>query len=113
MALAAATATTALVAWLAGVVSLAGIVGRTGEVPDRNRRFAVLVLAVLVPVAAAFFVAVFPGNIAQFVEHKDGFGLDTDAKRAIRLLFQPLLVVWALSATGAVRTVRSLLPRRD
>jgi len=54
--LAAATATTALVAWLAGLVSLAGIVGRTGEVPDRNRRSAVLVLAVLVPVAAAFFL---------------------------------------------------------
>lgn len=61
-------------------------------------------------VAAAFFVAVFPGNIAQFTEHKDGFGLDTDAKRAIRLLFQPLLVVWALAATGAVRLLRRRRP---
>lgn len=59
-------------------------------------------------VAAAFFVAVFPGNIAQYLEHKDGFGLDTDAKRAVRLLFQPLLVVWALAVTGAVPALRSL-----
>lgn len=50
---------------------------------------------------AAFFVAVFPGNISQFVTHTDAFGLDTDRARAIRLLFQPLLVVWALWATGA------------
>jgi len=54
--LAGAVATAALVAWLAGLVSLAGIVGRTGEVPDRSRRSALLGLAVLVPVAAAFFV---------------------------------------------------------
>ncbi|MCY1138148.1 hypothetical protein OWR29_09080 [Actinoplanes sp. Pm04-4] len=49
--------------------------------------------------AAAFFVGVFPGNIAQFVERKDGFGLDTDTKRAVRLLGQPALVAWALAAT--------------
>jgi uncharacterized membrane protein len=51
--------------------------------------------------AAAFFVVIFPGNIAQFVEHKDGFGLDTDAQRGVRLLFQPALVAWALWSTGA------------
>jgi uncharacterized membrane protein len=49
--------------------------------------------------AAAFFVAVFPGNIAQLVEHRDGFGLDTDRKRALRLIGQPVLVAWALAAT--------------
>ncbi|WP_454860923.1 DoxX family protein [Promicromonospora soli] len=49
--------------------------------------------------AAAFFVAVFPGNIAQLVEHRDAFGLDTDRKRALRLLGQPALVAWALAAT--------------
>ncbi len=48
---------------------------------------------------ALFFVAVFPGNIAQYVEGKDGFGLDTDTKRAVRLAFQPLLVAWAWWAT--------------
>lgn len=49
--------------------------------------------------AAAFFVAVFPGNIAQLVERRDGFGLDTDRKRALRLIGQPVLVAWALAAT--------------
>lgn len=52
-------------------------------------------------VAAAFFVAVFPGNISQFVDHDAAFGLDTDAARAIRLVFQPVLVAWALWSTGA------------
>lgn len=56
--------------------------------------------------AGAFFVAVFPGNVAQLVEHKDGFGLDTDAKRALRLLFQPALVAWALAAGDVRRTLR-------
>lgn len=52
---------------------------------------------------AAFFVAVFPGNIAQYVEGTDAFGLDTDRKRLVRLFFQPLLVVWALWAGGVLR----------
>lgn len=52
-------------------------------------------------VAALFFVVVFPGNISQFVTHTDAFGLDSDLARGIRLLFQPLLVVWALWCTGA------------
>ena len=53
-------------------------------------------------ILAAFFVAVFPGNISQYTHHVDGFGLDTDAKRFVRLLFQPLLVAWALWSTGAL-----------
>jgi uncharacterized membrane protein len=57
--------------------------------------------------AAAFFVAVFPGNVAQYVEGNDGFGLDTDAKRLARLPFQGALVVWALWSTGAWRAWRS------
>ena len=52
---------------------------------------------------AAFFVAVFPGNLAQYVNKRDGFGLDTDRKRFIRLLFQPVLVAWALWSTGVPR----------
>ncbi|MBO0677933.1 DoxX family membrane protein [Mycolicibacterium sp. S2-37] len=52
-------------------------------------------------ITAAFFVLVFPGNISQFVTHTDAFGLDSDRERAVRLLFQPLLVVWALWASGA------------
>ena len=62
-------------------------------------------------VTAAFFVAILPGNVAQFTEHRDAFGLDTDAARAIRLLFQPLLVLWALAVTDAVPTLRSLRRR--
>ena len=51
-------------------------------------------------IAAAFFVAVFPGNIAQYTAHRDGFGLDSDGKRLARLFFQPVLVAWALKSTG-------------
>ncbi len=47
---------------------------------------------------AAFFLAVFPGNIAQWLERTDGFGLDTDQARLARLAFQPVLIVWALHA---------------
>ncbi|MVM29953.1 hypothetical protein GO755_07915 [Spirosoma sp. HMF4905] len=50
-------------------------------------------------VAAAFFTAVFPGNISQFAHHRSAFGLDTDRKRFIRLFFQPVLVFWALKST--------------
>lgn len=49
---------------------------------------------------AAFFVAVFPGNIAQYVDKRDGFGLDTDTKRLVRLFFQPVLIAWALWSTA-------------
>jgi uncharacterized membrane protein len=52
-------------------------------------------------IVAAFFVAVFPGNISQYVTGTDAFGLDSDAARLVRLFFQPLLVVWALWSTGA------------
>ncbi len=52
-------------------------------------------------VVAAFFVAVFPGNISQFIDGDAAFGLDSDLARGVRLLFQPLLVVWALWCTGA------------
>jgi uncharacterized membrane protein len=50
---------------------------------------------------AAFFVAIFWGNISQYVNGVDAFGLDTDAKRLVRLFFQPVLVAWALLSTGA------------
>ena len=57
-------------------------------------------------VAAAFFVAVFPGNISQWLTGTDAFGLDTDRARFLRLFFQPVLVVWALWATDAWRAWR-------
>ena len=60
-------------------------------------------------VLAAFFVAVFPGNIAQFVHHREAFGLNSDRSRLVRLFFQPALIAWALWSTGA----RRLLSDRD
>ncbi|MDD9207535.1 DoxX family membrane protein [Georgenia sp. 10Sc9-8] len=57
-------------------------------------------------VVAGFFVAIFPGNIAQYVEGTDRFGLDADRARAVRLVFQPVLVLWALWSTGAWRDRR-------
>ena len=50
---------------------------------------------------ALFFVAIFWGNISQYVNGVDAFGLDTDTKRLVRLFFQPLLVAWALLSTGS------------
>lgn len=52
---------------------------------------------------AAFFVVIFPGNVAQYLEGTDAFGLDTDRKRLVRLFFQPLLVLWALFGGGWFR----------
>ncbi len=50
---------------------------------------------------AIFYVLIFPGNISQYTNAVDGFGLDTDQKRLIRLFFQPVLIFWALWSTGA------------
>ena len=55
--------------------------------------------------AAAFFVLIFPGNISQYFNRIDAFGLNTDQARFIRLFFQPVLVIWALWATGAWRAL--------
>jgi uncharacterized membrane protein len=52
---------------------------------------------------AIFFVLVFPGNIAQYVEHRNAFGLDTDSKRFARLFLQPVLILWALWSSGALK----------
>ncbi|GGM50941.1 DoxX family protein [Microbacterium saperdae] len=49
---------------------------------------------------AAFFVAVLPGNIHQWRTRRSTPGLDTDARRFGRLFLQPLLVAWAIWATG-------------
>lgn len=50
---------------------------------------------------AAFYAAVFPGNIHQYTQHLPAFGLDTDRKRLARLFFQPVLIGTALYSTGA------------
>ncbi|NLD77460.1 MAG: hypothetical protein GX643_12430 [Acidimicrobiales bacterium] len=74
-----------------GVIEIA--LGASMLALPRHRRITGLALA-------AFFVAIFPGNIAQYVEGTDAFGLDTDTKRLIRLFGQPVLVVAALWAAG-------------
>ena len=61
---------------------------------------------------ALFFVLIFPGNINQYINHVDAFGLNTDQARFIRLLFQPLLVAWALWSTGAWKLILEKLPSR-
>ena len=53
-------------------------------------------------ITALFFVAIFAGNINQYINQIDAFGLDTDQKRLIRLFFQPILVIWALWCSGAL-----------
>jgi len=58
-------------------------------------------------IVAAFFVVIFPGNVAQWTEGVDAFGLDSDAERFARLFFQPVLVIWALGATGAWQAIRA------
>jgi uncharacterized membrane protein len=80
-----------------GVVEI--VLGAAFVALPRKRR---LVGALL----AAFFVAVFPGNLAQYLEGTDAFGLDTDRERLVRLFFQPVLVLWALFGGGWLRRGR-------
>lgn len=79
-----------------GVVEIA--LGASMIVVTRRR-------AVIGLLLAAFFVAIFPGNIAQWMHHRDAFGLNSDRARFVRLFFQPVLIAWALWSTGAWRTL--------
>jgi uncharacterized membrane protein len=57
---------------------------------------------------ALFFVLVFPGNVAQYLDGKDAFGaLESDSARLIRLFFQPVLIAWALWSAGSWKTWRA------
>ena len=58
-----------------------------------------------------FFILIFPGNINQYLNQIDAFGLDTDQKRLIRLFFQPPLVLWAIWCTGATTYLRKAFKR--
>lgn len=58
-------------------------------------------------IVAAFFVLVFPGNIAQLVEHRNAFGLNTELARWLRLPFQPVIILVALWSTGAWHSWRT------
>ena len=57
-------------------------------------------------ITGIFFILIFPGNINQYVNQIDAFGLDTDTKRLIRLFFQPPLVIWALWSSGAFKLIK-------
>ena len=59
-------------------------------------------------ITGLFFILIFPGNINQYVNQIDAFGLDTDTKRLIRLIFQPPLVIWALWSSGAFKLLKKL-----
>lgn len=69
----------------------------------------------LVPVsglaAALFFIAIFPGNINQYVEGISAFGLDSDQARLTRLFFQPVLVAWAIWSTNAWALIQTLIAK--
>ena len=54
---------------------------------------------------ALFYLLIFPGNIAQYLNHTSAFHLTTDRARLIRLFFQPVLVAWALWSSGALKQV--------
>ena len=59
-------------------------------------------------ITGLFFILIFPGNINQYVNQIDAFGLDTDAKRLIRLFFQPPLVIWAIWSSDSFRLLKKL-----
>lgn len=62
---------------------------------------------------AIFFILIFPGNVWQYIDGIDAFGLDTDTKRLVRLFFQPVLVLWALWSTeSTIRALSVFLPNR-
>lgn len=80
-----------LVVILSGVVEI--LLGLSLILINKYQRYVGIIVAL-------FFVAIFPGNISQYMNGVSAFGLDTDQKRLIRLFFQPVLIVWALWSTG-------------
>ncbi|RXZ73043.1 DoxX family protein [Agromyces albus] len=83
---------------VASGVAEIGLGGALLVLPRERRRIGAIV--------AAFFVAVFPGNLAQWAGRRDAFGLSTDRARFIRLFFQPVLValaVWSTTPSGSRR----------
>lgn len=56
---------------------------------------------------AIFYLLVFPGNISQYLEHRDGFGLNSDSKRLARLFFQPVLIFLSLYSTDALKLFKN------
>ncbi|HKV00032.1 MAG TPA: DoxX family protein [Vineibacter sp.] len=83
----------ATVVLLTGLCEIAGAIGLL--VP-RTRRLAGIMLAI-------YFVCVFPANIRNAVHGVVVDGLPTVAWYYwVRLLFQPLVILWALHASGVI-----------
>ncbi|HEY5906032.1 MAG TPA: hypothetical protein VIX39_09490 [Actinomycetota bacterium] len=82
------------IVWITGVMEIALGVALVLVAEGEPRRRVGWLLAI-------FLLAVFVGNVSQAVSGVDAFGLDTDAERWGRLVFQPLLIAWALWSTGA------------
>lgn len=80
-----------LVIYASGVVELL-LAAALVVLPERRAQVGV--------VTAVFFIAIFPGNVSQYLTQSPAFGLDSDTARAVRLLFQPVLVALALWSTG-------------
>ena len=82
------------IVWVTGVMEIALGVALVLVPEGAPRRMVGRLLAV-------FLLAVFVGNISQAISGVDAFGLETDAERWGRLVFQPLLIAWAMWSTGA------------
>ena len=54
-------------------------------------------------ITAIYFLCIFPGNLAQYMNHRDAFGLNSDSARFVRLLFHPILIIWPLWCTGILK----------
>jgi uncharacterized membrane protein len=54
-------------------------------------------------VLGVFYVLVFPGNINQYIHEIDGLRMYSNNERFLRLLFQPVLIFWALWSTNALK----------
>lgn len=57
---------------------------------------------------AFFYIIIFPGNISQFLTGTPAFGLDSDAARAVRLIFQPVLIAWAIWSTNSWNRLKTI-----
>lgn len=89
-----------VIVWVSGVVEVAFAIALVAG----GRR--IPTVGVLL---AAFFVIIFPGNISQALTQTSAFGLDSDGSRYVRLLFQPVLIGWALWCTNGWRERRTAL----
>lgn len=64
-------------------------------------------------ITAAYFVAIFPGNISQLVDSVNENGVDGSVQWIVRLFFQPPLVAWALWSTAAFKSLVSRISHQQ